>query len=270
MSSAVRPMAITPDERTVFLQVSFFHGIVEFKLRQKDPTGGGDYVTGGAARAGHRPGQAADPRCRSATRRPPLPREEYVLDSAHHGIAINERGTRLCVAGTMSDYAAIVTRRTGRPQDLRRRGAVPRGPRRTPSPTGPRRARSTATAGCRWPAATWSWSSTTRSAKVIAEVAGGRAPAAGARRSGQPVGAPGLGAGGAASGLPDLSPVPITAAQSGRGDGVDGRAPRDRLSAADVRPRPRLGRTPVRRWGACRGWRPSSCARGACVRSCPW
>jgi len=25
----------------------------------------------------------------------------------------------------------------------------------------------------------------------------------------------------------------------------------------------------VRRWGACRGWRPSSCVRGACGRSCP-
>ena len=26
----------------------------------------------------------------------------------------------------------------------------------------------------------------------------------------------------------------------------------------------------IRRWGACRGWRPSSCGRGACVRSCSW
>src|SRR6478609_6045018 len=29
-------------------------------------------------------------------------------------------------------------------------------------------------------------------------------------------------------------------------------------------------RVRVRRWGACRGSRPSSCERGACVRSCPW
>ena len=28
--------------------------------------------------------------------------------------------------------------------------------------------------------------------------------------------------------------------------------------------------TSLRRWGACRGSRPSSCERGACDRSCPW
>ena len=113
MSSAVRPMALTPDEKTAFLQVSFLHGIVEFSFKGIDPTGGGDYTSGSQAE----PDTGVVKRVISlpvSAQAAATPRENYVLDSAHHGIAINRRGSRLCVAGTMSDYAAIVTRRTGR------------------------------------------------------------------------------------------------------------------------------------------------------------
>jgi YVTN family beta-propeller protein len=92
MSSAVRPMALSPDEQTLYFQVSFFHGFVEYDF-------GCDCVT----RVAHLP---------IADKIKDMPREQYLLDSAHHGIAMNGAGTRLCVAGTMSDYAAIVSRRT--------------------------------------------------------------------------------------------------------------------------------------------------------------
>jgi DNA-binding beta-propeller fold protein YncE len=90
MSSAVRPMALSPNETKVYFQVSFFHGFVEYSFERDEVT-----------RVANLPNLV-----------PETPREEYVLDSAHHGIAMNERGTRLCVAGTMSDYAAIVSRRS--------------------------------------------------------------------------------------------------------------------------------------------------------------
>jgi YVTN family beta-propeller protein len=92
MSSAVRPMALSPAERYVYFQVSFFHGFVEYDLQQ-------DRVLR----------LATLPMSEQAKK---MRRDEYLLDSAHHGLAINPRGSKLCVAGTVSDYAAIVSRRT--------------------------------------------------------------------------------------------------------------------------------------------------------------
>ena len=123
MSSAVRPMAISPDERYLYYQVSFLHGFVEFDLRAKDPTGGGDYTLGGEA----------EPRTGKVTRVinlpnrvPNMPREQYVLDSAHHGLSMNPSGTTLCAAGTMSDYVAVVDRATMRFRVLDGKGERPR------------------------------------------------------------------------------------------------------------------------------------------------
>ena len=104
MSAAVRPMAITPDERFVYFQVSFFFGIVQYDLKA-------DRVVKilnlplGTAKG--------------------LPRTDFLLDSAHHGLAMNPRGTKLCVAGSMSGYAAIVTRKPFKLKRTIRVGRVP-------------------------------------------------------------------------------------------------------------------------------------------------
>ena len=99
MSSAVRPMALSPDERFLYFQVSFFHGIVEYDL--DPPEGPAD---GRVLRLAQLP----------TTDETPPNREDYVLDSAHHGLSMNPEGTKLCAAGTMDGYAAIVNRRTFR------------------------------------------------------------------------------------------------------------------------------------------------------------
>ncbi len=92
MESAVRPMALSPDERIAYLQISFHHGFVEYDLQNEK-----------VLRVANLPisDKAKD-----------TPREQYLLDSAHHGLAMNPEGTKLCVAGTMSDYAAIVSRKS--------------------------------------------------------------------------------------------------------------------------------------------------------------
>jgi DNA-binding beta-propeller fold protein YncE len=104
MSSAVRPMAVAPDERYVYFQLSFFFGIVQYDLRADKVVAVLDLPLGAA--------QGLD-------------RTDYLLDSAHHGLAMNPRGTKLCVAGTMSEYAAIVTRNPFRLQRTVSVGDVP-------------------------------------------------------------------------------------------------------------------------------------------------
>jgi DNA-binding beta-propeller fold protein YncE len=105
MSSAVRPMAISPDERYLYFQLSFFHGFVEYDLKLDRPRRLAFLPLSAHART--------------------LTRQDYLLDSAHHGLTINKSGTKFCVAGTMSNYAAIVLRRTLQPQRIIPVGKVP-------------------------------------------------------------------------------------------------------------------------------------------------
>lgn len=90
LSPAIRPMAHTSDYRFFYLQLSFLHGLIEFDMEEEKVT-----------RLAKLPNLI-----------PFTPKISYVNDSAHHGLAMSADDKKLCVAGTMSDYAAIVDRET--------------------------------------------------------------------------------------------------------------------------------------------------------------
>ncbi|MEF9881213.1 YncE family protein [Streptomyces sp. P9-A4] len=91
LSDAVRPLVLTPDEKKLYFQVSFFNGFLEY-----------DIATDRITRVKELPGNpATDP-----------DRTTWVNDSRHHGLSMSPDGTKLCVAGTMDDYATVVDRAT--------------------------------------------------------------------------------------------------------------------------------------------------------------
>jgi DNA-binding beta-propeller fold protein YncE len=91
LSNAVRPAVFTPDESKLYFQVSFFNGFVEYDVAT-------DKIT----------------RVKTLPKNPATSddRTTYVNDSRHHGLSISPDGSKLCVAGTMDEYATIVDRAT--------------------------------------------------------------------------------------------------------------------------------------------------------------
>jgi DNA-binding beta-propeller fold protein YncE len=90
-SDAVRPAVFSPDESKLYFQVSFFNGFLEY-----------DVATDRITRVKTLPKNPATSSDRTT----------WVNDSRHHGISMNPSGTKLCVAGTMDDYATVVDRTT--------------------------------------------------------------------------------------------------------------------------------------------------------------
>lgn len=91
LSDAVRPVAFTPDESKLYFQVSFYNGFLEYDVAE-------DRIT----------------RDKTLPKNPDTDedRTTWVNDSRHHGMSMSPQGDKLCVAGTMDDYATVVDRET--------------------------------------------------------------------------------------------------------------------------------------------------------------
>ncbi|MCZ4095201.1 YncE family protein [Streptomyces sp. So13.3] len=91
LSNAVRPVAFSPDWSKLYFQVSFFNGFVEYSVAT-------DTIT----RVKTLPeNPATDP-----------DRTTWPNDSRDHGLSMSPDGAKLCVAGTVDDYATVVDRTT--------------------------------------------------------------------------------------------------------------------------------------------------------------
>ncbi|MEM9844991.1 MAG: WD40 repeat domain-containing protein [Pseudomonadota bacterium] len=96
LTDSVRPFAMNTEETTLWFQVSFFNGVIEYDLTTDEIVRIIDLPEGEA----------------------PSNKRRFINDSRHHGLAVNREGTRLCVAGTMDEYAAIVDLETETPLEL--------------------------------------------------------------------------------------------------------------------------------------------------------
>ncbi|MFI5528007.1 YncE family protein [Kitasatospora sp. NPDC051853] len=91
LSDAVRPAAFSPDGSTLFFQLSFYNGLVEYDVAA-------DRIT----------------RFKELPKSPATneDRTTWVNDSRHHGLSVSPDGAHLCVAGTMDDYVTVLDRAT--------------------------------------------------------------------------------------------------------------------------------------------------------------
>ncbi|TDC56025.1 YncE family protein [Actinomadura sp. KC345] len=86
----IRPAAFTRDNRTMYAQLSYLNGFVEYDLA-----------------AGRIKRTVEMPLSDEAAAMSP---DDYPQNSAHHGMAMNAGESKLCVAATISDYVSVVSR----------------------------------------------------------------------------------------------------------------------------------------------------------------
>ena len=87
----IRPTVVTPDEKTMYAQLSYLNGVIRYDL-------GSGTITK----------TVTEPFSAFATTNYPT-RDDYPHDSAHHGLALSGDGTRLCDAGTIDNTVSIIT-----------------------------------------------------------------------------------------------------------------------------------------------------------------
>jgi YVTN family beta-propeller protein len=89
-AEGIRPTVITPDEKTMYAQLSYLNGVVKFDLV-----------------AGNITAQLDEPLSDFAKATYPT-KDDYPHDSAHHGLALSADGKRLCDAGTIDNTVSII------------------------------------------------------------------------------------------------------------------------------------------------------------------
>jgi DNA-binding beta-propeller fold protein YncE len=87
----IRPNVITPDEQTMYAQLSYLNGVVRYDLATGITTATLNEPLSDFAKATY------------------PTRDDYPHDSAHHGLALSSDGTRLCDSGTIDNTVSIVS-----------------------------------------------------------------------------------------------------------------------------------------------------------------
>lgn len=91
----VRPFVLTSDEKVMYAQLSWFHGIIEYDLV-----------------AGHMLRTVQLPIAEGVTE------DDYDFGAPHHGLALSPDGKILCAAARASDYVALVSTETFKPVEI--------------------------------------------------------------------------------------------------------------------------------------------------------